>query len=317
MSNFLVTGGAGFIGSHIVEALVKRGHFVRVLDDFSSGKRENLAEVSKDIELVKQDISSKDACIKATKGIDVVLHQAALRKVPESINLPDKYNKVNIGGTLNMLKASLQNKVKRFIFASSCSIYGDADNLPKKEDSACQPISPYALSKLFGEYYCMFFSCHYGIETVCLRYFNVFGPRQSLDNKYSVVIPKFIACMLMNKAVPIYGSGRQSRDFVYVEDVVKANMLALKKTKHKNQVFNIASGENYSILELVKVLNNIMGKNIKPRFLSPRQGDLFRVPADISSAKKDLGFYPRVSFIDGLKLTLEHLFSEDSVKKNA
>jgi len=310
MSSFLVTGGAGFIGSHIVRTLLKKGHRVRVLDNFSSGKMENLKSLIKEIELVRGDIRSQGTCFKATKGINFVLHQAGLRSVPKSLKRPGEYNEVNIGGTLNMLEASLKNKVKRFVLASSSSIYGDVDKFPEREDFLPQLISPYALSKLTGEYYCKIFSYHYGLSTVCLRYFNVFGPRQSLDDEYAVVIPKFITCLLKNQRPPIFGNGRQSRDFTYVANVVEANILATRKNNLKGEVFNIAGGKDYSILELVKILNKILGKNIKPVFLALRPGDVFKTRAELCNSKKILGFVPRVNFVDGLKLTV-HSFKEE------
>jgi UDP-glucose 4-epimerase len=205
-----------------------------------------------------------------------------------------------------MLEASKKNEVKCFVFASSSSVYGDADHFPEREDFIPQPISPYALSKLAGEYYCRIFTHHYGLDTVSLRYFNVFGPRQSLDNEYAVVIPKFIACMLKDEPTPIYGSGRQSRDFTYVDNVVEANILAAKKMNSKGEVFNIAGGKDYSILELVKILNKIMKKNISPKFLNPRPGDVFRTLSDLSKSKKILGFRPKIDFLEGLNLTVEY-----------
>jgi len=312
VSKFLVTGGAGFIGSHIVRALLDKKHSVRVLDNFSSGKIGNLKSVIKEIELVSGDIRSQNTCSKAAKGIDFVLHQAALRSVPKSLKTPGEYNEVNIWGTLNMLEASLKNKVKRFVLASSSSIYGDVDKFPEREDFLPQLISPYALSKLAGEYYCKIFSYHYGLSTACLRYFNVFGPRQSLDDEYAVVIPKFITCLLKNQQPPIYGSGKQSRDFTYVANVVEANILATRKNNLKGEVFNIAGGKDYSILELVKILNKILGKNIKPAFLALRPGDVFKTRAELSNSKKILGFVPRVNFVDGLKLTVRSFKGEES-----
>ena len=306
MSRFLVTGGAGFIGSNIVDALVKKKHFVRVLDNFSSGKAKNLAQVMDKIDLIKADIRSKEACIKATKGMDFVLHQAALRSVPKSLKSPEEYNDVNISGTLNMLEASLKNKIKRFVFASSSSVYGDIDNFPEREDFLPELISPYALSKLTGEYYCKIFSYHYDLSTVCLRYFNVFGPRQSLDDEYAVVIPKFITCLLNGEPPPIYGNGKQSRDFTYVANVVQANIQAALKSKLKSEVFNIAGGKDYTVLELVKILNKILGKDIKPVFLPKRPGDVFKTRADLSRVKKLLGFVPAIGFTEGLKLTVEY-----------
>jgi UDP-glucose 4-epimerase len=311
MSRFLVTGGAGFIGSHITEALVSGRNFVRVLDNFSSGRLENLRKVSGRIDLMRADIRSKDACNKSVKGIDVVLHQAALRSVPKSLLNPGEYNEVNIQGTLNLLEAAVKNKVKGFVFASSSSIYGDVKAFPEKESFLPAPISPYALTKLTAEHYCKMFSYHYKLSTVSLRYFNVFGPRQSVDDEYAVVIPKFISCMLKDEQPPIYGTGRQSRDFTYIQNVVEANIMAAGKRGLKGEVFNIASGRDYSILELVKILNRLLGKDIKPVFLKERPGDVYRTLADLSSSKDALGFKPEVDFIEGLKLTAEYF------KKNA
>jgi len=305
MSRFLVTGGAGFIGSHIVEELVKQGQSVRVLDNFSSGKMRNLKGLEKNIDLVKGDICSKATCIKAARQIDFVLHQAALRSVPKSMLEPHAYNRVNIDGTLNMLEASLQNKVKRFVFASSSSVYGEVRDYPEKESFIPGPISPYALSKLTGEYYCKIFSRHFGLPTVALRYFNVFGPSQALDDDYAVVIPKFIHCLLKHQPPPIFGNGRQSRDFTFVQNVVEANLLAAGAGKVKSGVFNIAGGKDTSILDLVKILNKILGKDIRPRLLPIRKGDVFRTLADIGKAAKLLNFKPQVSFIDGLKITVD------------
>lgn len=306
MKRFLVTGGAGFIGSHIVEALVKKGHAVRVLDNFSSGKEENLRGTKDKIELIRGDIRSKEACEKATKEIDFVLHQAALRSVPKSMLNPREYNEVNIGGTVNLLEASRSNKVKRFVFASSSSVYGDTDKFPEKESFPPMPISPYALTKLSGEHYCAIFSRHYRLSAVSLRYFNVFGPRQSLDDEYAVVIPKFISCMLKDEPPPIYGSGRQSRDFTYIDNVVEANLLAAQKQGLKAAVFNIASGRDYTILELVKFLNKIMNKDIKPVLLRERPGDVFRTLADLTRAKEGLSFTPGIDFYAGLNLTVKY-----------
>ncbi|MEW6101478.1 MAG: SDR family oxidoreductase [Candidatus Omnitrophota bacterium] len=310
MSRFLVTGGAGFIGSHIVEALLKKGHFVRVLDNFSSGKPQNLKFTyhlpPAAYGLIRGDIRDRLTCEKATKGIDYCLHQAALRSVPKSLLNPKEYNDVNINGTLNMLQASLKNKVKRFVLASSSSVYGDTEVFPEKEDFSPQPLSPYALTKLAGEYYCRIFSLFYGLSTASLRYFNVFGPRQALDDEYAVVIPKFIWCLLNNQSPPIYGTGRQSRDFTFVENVVLANLLAVKAANLKGEVFNVASGRDYTILELAKILNKILGKNIKPIFLKPRPGDVFKTNADLSRSKRILGFRPQVDFMSGLGKTAEY-----------
>jgi len=279
---------------------------VRVLDNFSSGRKKNLKEVIDKIELIRGDIRSLNTCIRATRDIDFVLHQAALRSVPKSLKNPKEYNEVNINGTLNMLEAALKNKVKSFVFASSSSVYGDINNFPERENFLPCPISPYALTKLAGEYYCRMFSYHYGMPSVSLRYFNVFGPRQSLDDEYAVVIPKFISCILNDEPVPIYGTGKQSRDFTYVDNVVEANILATQKTKFNGQAFNVAGGKNYSILELLRILNKIMHKNIKPIFLAPRPGDVFKTKADIQAAVNKLSYRPKVDFTHGLELAIEY-----------
>lgn len=322
MAKFLVTGGAGFIGSNIVERLLKDGHFVRVLDNLSSGKLENLifgnrngnniaisdkrSAISQipNLEVIIADIRDLNACLKACEGIDFVLHQAALRSVPKSLENPHNYNEVNINGTLNMLKASLQAKVKRFVFASSSSIYGDTNKFPEQESDYPRLISPYALTKLAGEYYCRIFSENFGLETISLRYFNVFGPRQALDDEYAVVIPKFITCILNDEQPPIFGNGKQSRDFTYIDNVIEANLLAAPTPEVKCEVLNIANGKDNTVLELVDLLNNIMGKSIKPKFEPIRPGDVFRTLADISKAEDLLGYKPKVDFQEGLKRTV-------------
>jgi len=306
VSKFLVTGGAGFIGSHIVETLVAKGHKVRVLDNFCSGKLKNLELVAKKIDLIKVDIRSFNTCLRATKGVDFVLHQAALRSVPKSMVNPWEYNDVNINGTLNMLEASKRNKVKCFVFASSSSVYGETEKFPEKENFNPELISPYALSKLAGEYYCKIFSHHYGLRCVALRYFNVFGPRQSVDDEYAVVIPKFITCLLKNERPPIFGTGKQSRDFTFVANVVDANILAAKKGCRKFEVFNVASGKDYTVLSLARILNQIMKKNINPVNLPPRAGDVFKTLADLSKSRRMLGFRPKIGFVEGLKITVKY-----------
>ena len=304
---YLVTGGAGFIGSHIVERLLREDNCVKVIDNFCSGKKENLsfARGDKNFQLFEGDIRDYGLCLTVTKGVDFVLHQAALRSVPKSMNDPYSYNDVNINGTLNLLKASLENKVKRFVFASSSSIYGETNIFPEREDFLPQLISPYALTKLTGEYYCRIFSENYGLVTLSLRYFNVFGPRQSLDDEYAVVIPKFITAMLKNQQPPVHGDGKQSRDFTYIDNVVDANILAATKKDIKAGVLNIATNKDYTILGLVEILNKIMGKSIKPMFTPPRPGDVFKTLADISRAKEVLGFVPKIDFQTGLRLTLD------------
>lgn len=312
MGRFLVTGGAGFIGSNIVERLLGDGNFVRVLDNFSSGKEENLsfttqyAQRNTQYELIRGDIRDFSTCLKACQGVDYVLHQAALRSVPKSLESPYEYNEVNINGTLNMLKAAKECGVKRFVFASSSSIYGDTDKFPEKESDYPKLISPYALTKLAGEYYCRIFSENFGLETVSLRYFNVFGPRQALDDEYAVVIPKFIHCILNDQQPPIYGTGRQSRDFTYIDNVVEANSLASTAPGVSGEVFNVAEGRDKTVLELVGMLNKIIGKSIKPRFEPTRPGDVFRTLADISKARALLNLRSKVGFEEGLEKAVEY-----------
>jgi len=307
---FLVTGGAGFIGSHIVDALVGNGDKVRIIDDFSSGRMENLQGVLNKAELIKGDIRNKELVAKAVEGVDYVLHQAALRSVPKSLVNPELYNDVNINGTLNILTASRGARVKRVVMASSSSIYGDIDKLPEKEDFLPQLISPYGLTKLAGEYYSRIFSKIYGLETVNLRYFNVFGPRQSLENEYAVVIPKFITCILKDVPPPIHGDGKQTRDFTYVANVVQANIKSAITPGIKCEVFNIACGRAYSVLDIVKYVNKILGKNIQPAFGPIRAGDAKHTLADISKAKKLIGFKPEIGFEEGLKKAIEYFNNE-------
>lgn len=335
---FLVTGGAGFIGSHITERLIKDGHYVRVLDNFSSGKRDNLNFVldpqtanrkpkTEIFELIEGDIRDYDTCLNACNTMDYTLHHAALRSVPKSMTMPHEYNAVNIDGTVNILEAALKSKVKRVVMASSSSVYGDAKNFPEKETDMPLLISPYALTKLAAEYYSRVYSENFGLETVNLRYFNVFGPRQSLDDEYAVVIPKFIDCMLNDKQPPIHGTGKQSRDFTYVDNVVQANILAAtvpanRKPQTANrtnsfcvngtvpnttfcEVFNVACGHENSVLDLVDTINKIMRKSIKPVFEPARKGDVFRTSADISRIGKSLGYKPVVNFEEGLRKTVE------------
>ncbi|HAZ09715.1 MAG TPA: LPS biosynthesis protein WbpP [Candidatus Omnitrophica bacterium] len=303
---FLVTGGAGFIGSHIVDTLVGNGDKVKVIDDFSSGQMENLQGVLNKIELIKGDIRNKELAAKAVEGVDYVLHQAALRSVPKSLANPELYNDVNINGTLNILTASRDAKVKRVVMASSSSIYGDIDKFPEREDFLPQLISPYGLTKLAGEYYSRIFSKIYDLETVNLRYFNVFGPRQSLENEYAVVIPKFVTCILKDVPPPIHGDGKQTRDFTYVANVVHANIKSATTPGIKCEVFNIACGKAYSVLDIVKYVNKILGKSILPAFGPIRTGDAKHTLADISKAKKLIGFKPEIGFEDGLKKTIEY-----------
>lgn len=303
--NVLVTGGAGFIGSHITDRLIELKAHVRVIDDFSEGKEENLQHLMDKIELIRGDIRDLNLVKRITKDVKFVFHQAARRSVPKSVDDPLTYNDVNVTGTLNLLLASYENKVKRVVFASSSSVYGDTDELPQKETFLPNLISPYAATKLAGEYYCRVFNETYGLKTVSLRYFNVFGPRQSLESQYAVVIPKFIDCLLNDEPPPIHGDGLQSRDFTYVSNVVEANLLSAIKEQAAGEVFNIAVGKTYNLLQLVENLNKITGKNINPIFTPPRRGDVRYTWADISKAKRLLSFSPEVDFVEGLKRAVE------------
>lgn len=303
---FLVTGGAGFIGSNIVEELLKRGYFVRVLDNFSTGKRENLRDFEKDIEIVEGDIRSYHTVNKAVKGVDIILHQAALPSVPRSIYDPITTNEVNVSGTLNVLEAARENNVKRIVYASSSSVYGDNPELPKHEGMMPNPLSPYAVSKLAGEKYCKVFGRLYNIETVILRYFNVFGPRQDPNSQYSAVIPKFIKLMMNDKRPTIYGDGTQSRDFTYVANVVEGNILAATKPIESGIVLNCACHGQVTLNELVAELNKLMNKNIEPIYAEPRPGDIKHSFADIDLIIKNLSYKNSVDFRKGLRQTIEY-----------
>lgn len=305
MMKFLVTGGAGFIGSNIVEELLKKGHSVRVLDNFSTGKRENLKEFNSDIEFFEGDIRSYHIVRRAVEEIEVILHQAALPSVPRSINDPITTNEVNATGTLNILDAAKDTGVKRIVYASSSSVYGDNPELPKREDMLPNPLSPYAVSKLAGENYCRVFSKLYGIETVILRYFNVFGPRQDQSSQYSAVIPRFIKLMSNDQRPTIYGDGTQSRDFTYVANIVEGNLLAATKDVKSGLVMNCACHGQVTLKELVKQINNLLNKNTEPIYADSRPGDIKHSFANIELIKKILDFKPIISFLDGLSSTIK------------
>ena len=301
---FLVTGGAGFIGSHLTEELVQRGHQVRVVDDFSTGKKKNIASFLDKIELIEGDIRDIEVCRQAAKGMDFVLHQAALTSVPYSIENPLLTNEINIKGTLNLLLASRDATVQRYVFASSAAVYGDDPHLPKKEEGVGASLSPYALSKRVGEMFCQLFTRTFGLSTVCLRYFNIFGPRQDPASQYASVIPLFISRMLKNEKPVIFGDGEQTRDFLFVSNVVEANMLAVKADSSEGEVFNIGYGEETSINELTRKINEILKMNIRPAYDEPRPGDIKGSFADISRARKMLKYEPAVDFSEGLKRTI-------------
>ena len=301
----LVTGGCGFIGSHIVDKLVELGSDVIVLDDLSTGNLDNIKHCIDRVEFIKGDIRDQALVDKALNGVELISHQAALRSVPKSVGRPFDYHDVNVTGTLNLYLKAEEKGVQRIVYASSSSVYGERFDFPEKETDSPKPLSPYAATKLFAEYYGYVFSQLYGLEVVSLRYFNVFGPRQSLENKYAVVVPKFITCLLKNESPPIYGDGNQERDFSYIEDVVEANILALTKDGVGGEVFNIAGGAPQSVNHLWDVLQEITAKNTKPVYLESRLGDVKKTYAEIEKAKKLLGWQPKVDFEQGLKETVE------------
>lgn len=302
---YLVTGGAGFIGSHIADALVARGDEVVVLDDFSSGKPENLAGVHEKVQIIRGNICDLDVVRQACRGVDFVLHQAARTSVPRSVENPLETNRTNVDGTLNVLLAARDAKVKRVVFASSSAVYGETPTLPKTESMPAVPISPYGVSKYVGELYAQVFGHAYGLENVCLRYFNVFGPRQDASSPYSGVLSKFCIALLTDQTPAIYGDGQQSRDFTYVENVVQANLLACEADGVSGMVFNVGTGSRVTLNEVLTVLGKISGKRANPRHLPPRPGDILHSQADISLACKHLGYSPRVSLEEGLRRTWE------------
>ncbi len=305
MKTYLVTGGAGFIGSHIAEELVRRGERVRIVDNFITGKRENLAPLAGLIELIEGDIRSLKTCQSACAGADFVLHQAALPSVPRSIEDPILAHDINVNGTLNLLLASVAAKVKRFVFASSSSVYGDDDHFPKTEDNVGSPLSPYALTKLVCEKYCRIFYEIYGLETISLRYFNVFGPRQDPLSQYAAVIPLFITNVLAGESPQIFGDGEQSRDFTPVANVVEANLLALEAPAAAvGSVFNIACGERTTVNTLAGEICRLTRASLEPVYAEPRPGDIRHSWADITKARKLLGYEPVVSFLQGLRTTV-------------
>ncbi|MBQ3053276.1 MAG: SDR family oxidoreductase [Clostridia bacterium] len=307
-SKFLITGGAGFIGSNIVEALLKMGYFVRCLDDFSTGKMENIQEFMNNskFELLKGDIRDFDTCLKACEGIDYVSHQAAWGSVPRSIDMPLVYEDINIGGTLNMMEASRQQGVKRFVYASSSSVYGDEPNLPKIEERIGKVLSPYALTKKVCEEYGCLYNKLYNLETIGFRYFNVFGRRQDPHGFYAAVIPKFVKSLLNDEAPTINGDGKQSRDFTYIENVIEANLKAmLAPACACGEVYNIAFGGRVFLVDLYEKICSLMGKDIKPNFGPDRAGDIKHSNADISKAKKLLGYEPEYDFNKGIELTID------------
>jgi UDP-glucose 4-epimerase len=306
MAECLVTGGAGFIGSHLVEGLVSRGHAVRVLDNFSTGSRENLAPFHDRIELIEADLTDLDAVRTAARDTEVVFHQGALASVPRSVADPLATHQACAGGTLNVLLAAREAGVRRVVYAASSSAYGNSERLPKRETDPTLPLSPYAVAKLAGEQYCAAFSHVYGMETVRLRYFNVFGPRQSPDSPYAAVIPLFIQAILTGRSPVIHGDGLQSRDFTYVDDVIQANLLAATAPRASGKVYNIACGKRTTLLDLVARINALLGKDIPSLHDDPRPGDVRHSQADISRARAELGYDPRFDIERGLRRCVQY-----------
>jgi UDP-N-acetylglucosamine/UDP-N-acetyl-alpha-D-glucosaminouronate 4-epimerase len=309
MASYLVTGGAGFIGSHLTEELVRRGHRVRVADNLVTGKRRNLDHIH-GVEFLEGDLADLAFAKTATDGMEFVLHQAAMASVPRSVKDPITSNRANIDAALNVLVASRDAGVMRVVYAGSSSVYGDTPTLPKHEGMTPNPLSPYALQKLVGEEYCRMFTRLYGLETVTIRYFNVFGPRQDPGSPYSGVISLFATALLESRRPTIYGDGEQTRDFTYVANVVDGVLKACEARDANGQTINVATGLRMSLNELLKVMNRLAGTRMEPLRQEPRTGDVKDSQADISKAKSLLGYQPTVSSEEGLKRTLEWYRSE-------
>lgn len=305
MPRYLVTGGAGFIGSHIVERVVSDGESVRVLDNFTTGKRENLAPFAGKFELIEGDMRNPDDCRRACAGVEVVFHEGALPSVPKSVADPVATHDNNVNGTFNVLLAARDAKCKRVVYAASSSAYGDQAESPKRETMRPEPLSPYALNKLVGEYYLrVFYEC-YGLETISLRYFNVFGPRQDPASQYAAAIPAFVTAILADKPPTVYGDGEQTRDFSHIDNVVHANMLAARAAKTAGQVINVACGESVSVNQTIRVINELLGKNVEPVYTDTRPGDVKHSLADVTLAKQVIGFEPILMFEDGLRRAID------------
>jgi UDP-glucose 4-epimerase len=304
-ATYVVTGGAGFIGSHIAERLLREGYQVRVVDNFTTGKRSNIDRLLPQVELHEVSITDKDALDRAFAGADYVFHQAALPSVPRSIDDPLTTHHFNVTGTLNVLIAARDAGVKRVVYAASSSAYGDQAGEEKVETMQPHPLSPYGVSKLAGEYYCQAFTQCYGLETVCLRYFNVFGPRQDPQSLYAAVIPRFVTAMLRGDAPIIYGDGEQARDFTYIDNVVHGNLLATQAPDAAGQVMNLALGGSITLLELVNKINRLLGTDIQPIHEPARSGDIKHSQASIARAQDLLDFAPVVDFDSGLARTVE------------
>ena len=305
MASFLVTGGAGFVGSHLVEELLRRGEQVRILDNFSTSKRENIATFQDNVELIEGDIRSSHTVREAVDGMDIIFHQGALPSVPRSVKDPLTTNEINVAGTLNVLDAARDTGVERVVFASSSSVYGANEEIPKREEMLPMPISPYAVSKLTGEKYCEVFSHIYGLETVALRYFNVFGPRQDPQSSYAAFIPRFIVGIAEAKELTINGDGNQSRDFTFVSNVVDANLRAAHAEDVSGQVFNIACGSSLTVNEVVDIVRETLGTEGHVKHGPPAAGDVPHSLADITRAREKLGYEPLVPAEEGLRRAVQ------------
>ena len=306
MRTFLVTGGAGFIGSHIATALIERGDRVRVFDNLSTGRLSNLAHVADSVEFIEGDLQDESAVAAAVKGIDCVYHQAALASVPRSVEAPLDTNAACVTGTVTLLDQSRRAGVRRLVYAASSSLYGDRPTSSKRETDLPEPISPYGAAKLAAEYYCHAFTATYGFETVALRYFNVFGPRQDPDSPYSAVIPLFITALLEDRRPTVYGTGQQSRDFTYIANVVHGNLLAADAEGVAGRSFNVAAGRSVTLLEMLTLLNKYLGTDLQPIFEDARPGDILESLADISAARQYLLYEPQVGFEDGVAQSIDY-----------
>jgi len=306
MANVLVTGGAGFIGSHLVTRLVALGHKVRVFDDLSSGKSVNLAHVREKVDFVQGDLRHEEECLRVCHDMEFVFHQAAIPSVPKSVEQPGPSHDVNVNGTFNILGAAVQQKVRRFIYAASSSAYGNTKESPKHEGIRPEPLSPYAVQKLLGEQYARAFTECYGLETISLRYFNVFGTRQDPKSQYAAAIPAFVTSMLRGDPPTIYGDGEQTRDFTYIDNVVEGNMLAMQAKRTHGEAVNVACGGAISVNHVIAEINRLLGTKVKPKYVSARTGDVLHSSADIRKARELLNFKPIVSFEEGLKRAIDY-----------
>ncbi len=306
MANVLVTGGAGFIGSHVATRLAELGHRVRIMDDFSTGHRANLAHVAGKIELHERDFRSPEDCLAACKDVEYVFHQGAIPSVPKSVESPQASHDANVNGTFNLLRAAVQRKVRRFIYAGSSSAYGNTEEPRKHEGIRPAPLSPYAVQKLTGEHYARAFHECYGLETITLRYFNVFGPRQDPQSTYAAAIPAFVTAILTGRPPIVYGDGEQTRDFTYIDNVVHGNVLAMKAAKTAGEVVNVACGNRISVNQVIAEINRLLGTRVVPNYVAPRPGDVRDSCADVGLAKTLLGYEPLVSFEAGLRRAIDY-----------